>query len=78
MTNKKPQLTEERNTFKPFKYPWAYDAWLQHEQSHWLHTEVPMGEDLKDYQKKLGKEEKAQHLQINVCHLYLRAKYNTR
>ena len=54
----KPQLTEERNTFKPFKYPWAYDAWLQHEQSHWLHTEVPMGEDLKDYQKKLTKEEK--------------------
>ena len=55
---KKPQLTEERTTFKPFKYPWAYDAWLQHEQSHWLHTEVPMGEDLKDYQKKLTKEEK--------------------
>ena len=54
----KPQLTEERTTFKPFKYPWAYDAWLQHEQSHWLHTEVPMGEDLKDYQKKLKKEEK--------------------
>jgi ribonucleoside-diphosphate reductase beta chain len=50
--------TEERNTFKPFKYPWAYDAWLQHEQSHWLHTEVPMGEDLKDYQKKLTKSEK--------------------
>ena len=54
----KPQLTEERNTFKPFKYPWAYDAWLQHEQSHWLHSEVPMGEDLKDYQKKLNKAEK--------------------
>jgi ribonucleoside-diphosphate reductase beta chain len=54
----KPQLTDERNTFKPFKYPWAYDAWLQHEQSHWLHSEVPMGEDLKDYQKKLKKEEK--------------------
>jgi ribonucleoside-diphosphate reductase beta chain len=52
----KPQLTEERNTFKPFKYPWAYDAWLQHEQSHWLHSEVPMGEDLKDYQKKLKKD----------------------
>jgi ribonucleotide reductase beta subunit family protein with ferritin-like domain len=51
------KLTDERktkNTFKPFKYPWAYDAWLQHEQSHWLHSEVPMGEDLKDYQKKLN------------------------
>ena len=54
----KAELTEQRTTFKPFKYPWAYDAWLQHEQSHWLHSEVPMGEDLKDYQKKLNKEEK--------------------
>ena len=41
-------LTDERNSFKPFNYPWAYDAWLKHEQSHWLHTEVPMMEDVKD------------------------------
>ncbi len=26
-------ITEERNYFKPFNYPWAYDAWLKHEQS---------------------------------------------
>ena len=51
-------LTEERNYFKPFNYPWAYDAWLKHEQSHWLHTEVPMLEDVKDWKKKLSKEEK--------------------
>ena len=51
-------LTQERSSFKPFMYPWAYDAWLQHEQSHWLHTEVSMGEDLKDYQKKLGTNER--------------------
>ena len=54
--NKVGDITEERITFKPFKYPWAYDAWLQHEQSHWLHTEVPMSEDVKDY-KKLKKDE---------------------
>lgn len=51
-------LLEERNFFKPFNYPWAYDAWLKHEQSHWLHTEVPMAEDVKDWKKKLTKEEK--------------------
>ena len=52
------KLTEDRTYFKPFNYPWAYDAWLKHEQSHWLHTEVPMLEDVKDWKKKLSKEEK--------------------
>ena len=51
-------LTDARSYFKPFNYPWAYDAWLKHEQSHWLHTEVPMLEDVKDWKKKLTKEEK--------------------
>ena len=51
-------LTDERNSFKPFNYPWAYDSWLKHEQSHWLHTEVPMMEDVKDWKKKLTSEEK--------------------
>lgn len=51
-------LRDERHSFKPFNYPWAYNAWLQHEQSHWLHTEVPMVEDVKDWKKKLTKEEK--------------------
>lgn len=51
-------LLEDRNSFKPFNYPWAYDAWLKHEQSHWLHTEVPMLEDVKDWKTKLSAEEK--------------------
>lgn len=54
----KSKLTDERNYFKPFNYAWAYDAWLKHEQSHWLHTEVPMLEDVKDWKSKLSKEEK--------------------
>jgi len=58
MVSKKSRLTDERNSFKPFNYPWAYDAWLKHEQSHWLHTEVPMLEDVKDWKKKLTSEEK--------------------
>jgi len=52
-------LTDERTTFKPFNYPWAYEAWLKHEQSHWLHTEVPMAEDVKDWKNRLTNEEKA-------------------
>jgi ribonucleoside-diphosphate reductase beta chain len=53
----KSRLTDERTSFKPFNYPWAYDAWLKHEQSHWLHTEVPMAEDVKQWKKQLTKEE---------------------
>ena len=52
------KLTDERNHFKPFQYPWAYEAWLKHEQIHWLHTEVPMLEDEKDWKRKLTKDEK--------------------
>ena len=52
------RITDERTSFKPFNYPWAYDAWLKHEQSHWMHTECPMLEDVKDWKKKLTKEEK--------------------
>ena len=54
----KLKLSDEREYFKPFHYPWAYDAWLKHEQSHWLHTEVPMLEDIKDWKNKLNQEEK--------------------
>jgi ribonucleoside-diphosphate reductase beta chain len=50
-------ITEGRTSFKPFNYPWAYEAWLKHEQSHWLHTEVPMLEDTKDW-KRLNEIEK--------------------
>jgi ribonucleoside-diphosphate reductase beta chain len=58
ITKTKTRLTDTRDSFKPFNYPWAYDAWLKHEQAHWLHSEVPMAEDVKDWKKKLTPEEK--------------------
>lgn len=58
MKKVKTNLTDERSYFRPFNYPWAYDAWLKHEQSHWMHTEVPMLEDVKDWKNKLSKEQK--------------------
>jgi len=58
MVKAKHNLLSDRSNFKPFNYPWAYDAWIKHEQSHWLHTEVPMAEDVKDWKKKLSNEEK--------------------
>ena len=64
----KQDLTSKREYFKPFNYPWAYEAWLKHEQSHWLHTEVPMAEDVKDWKERLSQEEKA--FLTNICLLY--------
>jgi ribonucleoside-diphosphate reductase beta chain len=58
MAKQNSRITDDRNSFKPFNYPWAYDAWLKHEQSHWLHTEVPMLEDVKDWKKNLTESEK--------------------
>jgi ribonucleotide reductase beta subunit family protein with ferritin-like domain len=55
---KKHKLTDERVYFKPFNYPFAYDAWLAHEQSHWLHTEVSMVEDVKQWKQRLTQSER--------------------
>jgi len=54
----KLKVTDSRDYFKPFHYPWAYDMWLKHEQSHWLHTEVPMLADVKDWKQRLTQEER--------------------
>lgn len=35
--------------YKPFAYPWAYDAWKIQQQIHWLPEEVPMADDVKDW-----------------------------
>jgi len=58
MTKNQLKLTDERSYFKPFQYGWCYEAWMAHEQSHWLHTEVPMLEDVKDWKKRLTDDEK--------------------
>jgi len=69
MTSKKSSnLTEERQSYKPFHYPWAFEAWLKHEQAHWLHSEVPMLEDVKDWKNKLTKEQK--HFLTNIFRFF--------
>jgi len=68
MAKQKSKLVDERNSFKPFFYPWAYDAWLKHEQSHWMHTEVPMIEDVKDWKNKLNDQEK--HFLTNIFRFF--------
>lgn len=52
------KLTDERKSYKPFNYPWAFDLWEQHESAHWLPKEVPLHEDTKDWKHKLSVNEK--------------------
>jgi len=52
------RITDTRSYYKPFKYAWCFDDWLRHEQSHWIHTEVSMLDDVKDWKNHLSKEQK--------------------
>ena len=58
MSEKRTLLTQTRDYYKPFAYPWAYEAFMQSEQMHWLWTEVPMVEDVKDWKTRLTDNEK--------------------
>ena len=37
---KKMGLLVENPVYKPFRYPWCYDAWLTQQRIHWLPEEV--------------------------------------
>lgn len=43
-------LLEDSGSYTIDRYPWAYLYWKRQQQIHWLGEEVPMGEDLKDWQ----------------------------
>ena len=51
-------LLKERVVYKPFEYPQAYDYWLKQQQAHWLHTEVPMAQDVTDWKSNMKDHEK--------------------
>ena len=53
------KLFEERIPFKPFEYPIYYnEGWLKQAQAFWLHTEIPMQMDVKDWNENLTDSEK--------------------
>jgi ribonucleoside-diphosphate reductase beta chain len=51
-------LLTSNPVYKPFRYPWAYEAWLQQQRIHWLPEEVPLADDVKDWQKNLTQSER--------------------
>ena len=52
-------LFDERVAYKPFDYPEYYtEGWLKQAQAFWLHTEISMQSDIKDWKEKLNDKEK--------------------
>jgi len=52
-------LFKERIEFKPFEYPEYYtEGWLKQAQAFWLHTEISMQGDVKDWNENLMPHEK--------------------
>jgi ribonucleoside-diphosphate reductase beta chain len=54
--------------YKPFNYPWAYDAWLMQQRIHWLPEEVPLADDVKDWKTTLTADEK--HLLTQIFRFF--------
>ena len=58
-------LFDERIPYKPFEYPEYYtEGWLKQAQAFWLHTEIPMSGDVKDWKERLTDGER--HLVGNI------------
>jgi ribonucleoside-diphosphate reductase beta chain len=51
-------LLTENPVYKPFRYPWAYEAWLTQQRVHWLPEEVPLADDVKDWHRNLTDPER--------------------
>ena len=52
------------NQLAPFKYPWAWEYFLNANKNHWTPLDINMTQDVHDYQHKLTDDEK--HVYENV------------
>ena len=64
-------LLNSKPIYKPFHYPWAYDAWLTQQRIHWLPEEVPLADDVKDWHKNLTSAE--QNLLTQIFRFFTQA-----
>lgn len=64
-------LLDSHPIYKPFSYPWAYDAWLMQQRIHWLPEEVPLADDIKDWKTTLSPAEK--HLLTQIFRFFTQA-----
>ena len=61
-------LLDSKPIYKPFNYPWAYEAWLMQQRIHWLPEEVPLADDVKDWRNKLTDSER--HLLMHIFRFF--------
>mgnify|MGYP002784386521 CR=1 FL=1 len=64
-------LLDAKPIYKPFSYPWAYEAWMMQQKIHWLPEEVPMADDVKDWKHNLTASEK--HLLTQIFRFFTQA-----
>jgi ribonucleoside-diphosphate reductase beta chain len=64
-------LLTPSTAYKPFRYPWAYEAWMTQQRIHWLPEEVPLADDVKDWRNKLSAAE--QNLLTQIFRFFTQA-----
>jgi len=61
-------LLNAQSIYKPFSYPWAYEAWETQQKIHWLPDEVPLGDDVRDWKYALSESER--HLLTQIFRFF--------
>jgi len=51
-------LLKFSEAYRPFKYDWAVDLSVKHEEIHWVESEAELSEDVQDWKTKLSEAEK--------------------
>ncbi len=68
---KKTTLLNAQPIYKPFTYPWAYDAWQTQQKIHWLPDEVPLADDVRNWKYDLTESER--HLLTQIFRFFTQA-----
>jgi len=64
-------LLNAEPVYKPFTYPWAYEAWETQQKVHWLPDEVPLADDVRDWKQNLTESER--HLLTQIFRFFTQA-----
>ena len=60
-------LLSTRSFYKPFEFPWMFDYYVQQNQMHWFPEDVPLHNDVKDWQNL---DEVEKNLLIQIFRLF--------
>lgn len=51
-------LFQQSSGYKPFRYPWAFEAYKQQRAMHWIPEEISLTEDIRDWHDLLTESER--------------------